>query len=152
MIDLWAEDIGLIAVKTPVAILKEQASLLGRKTKNLLVGEITAWSPSPCQFGYRFNISAPAINYKYSLFAIYYDINMYPMGMILDESVADELRLNERYKDLVADQNKVTQIASEEMLIEILGIILKSHRTKQVVNSLLAQSIEYTQIEEDAEA
>ena len=44
MNDLWAEDIGVTTVKTPVAILKEQASLLGNKTQNLVIGEVLSSS------------------------------------------------------------------------------------------------------------
>ncbi|MDM8551464.1 hypothetical protein QUF72_15365 [Desulfobacterales bacterium HSG2] len=36
MTDLWPENIGKVREKSPVAVLRKQASLLGRKTKNLI--------------------------------------------------------------------------------------------------------------------
>jgi hypothetical protein len=38
--DLWPEEIAVVTVRPPVALLKETAADLGRRTKNLVVGEI----------------------------------------------------------------------------------------------------------------
>ena len=44
MVDLWPKDISEISIKSPVAILREQASLLGQKTKGLVTAEVKSVS------------------------------------------------------------------------------------------------------------
>ncbi len=74
MMDLWPQNLESLApARAPVTILREQASLLGRKTKNLLEGEIVQVTPykaeEDAEFVYRFNIMAPALgDYRYGLF------------------------------------------------------------------------------------
>lgn len=40
MVDLWPADIGEPNIRTPVSILREQASLLGEKTNNIVEGQV----------------------------------------------------------------------------------------------------------------
>ena len=64
MLDLWPEDIGPIPdLKSPVTILREQASLLGKKTNNLVEAELVqleAVISEDREFSYAFLIVAPA--------------------------------------------------------------------------------------------
>jgi len=143
MNDLWAEDIGVTTVKTPVAILKEQASLLGNKTQNLVIGEVLSSSQDnnskDARITHRFNVKAPVLgNYSYMLFAISHGIDIYPLRITVDDSIVPTLSLT---------RNPVT-IDSESKFLELLANILKSKRTTQIVHALLAQSLESGGVEE----
>ncbi|PZN82097.1 MAG: hypothetical protein DM484_07035 [Candidatus Methylumidiphilus alinenensis] len=142
MNDIWAEDIGITTVKTPVAILKEQASLLGRKTQNLVVGEVISSSQDAIEepkITQRFNIKAPALgNYRYNLFSISHGIDIYPLTIYLENSIVSELATT----NLILGSHNPRLIRSEEEFLGILNRILKSKRTKQVVHALLAQCLE----------
>jgi hypothetical protein len=41
MVDLWPEEIAKVKIKSPVPILNEQASLLGQKTQNIILAEVS---------------------------------------------------------------------------------------------------------------
>ena len=136
MVDLWPKDISEISIKSPVAILREQASLLGQKTKGLVTAEVKSvsfntvdYEPSLIGetdevFTYGFFISAPSLNYASRLFVIMHGINLYPVTVIPDIDVIAE-------GDVTA--------TSEEEFLEILKIFLGSEKTKQIISSLLAQ-------------
>jgi hypothetical protein len=40
MTDLWPNDLGLVDIKSPLSILKEQASMLGQKTQMIVKAEV----------------------------------------------------------------------------------------------------------------
>ena len=65
MTDLWPDDIGRrTKLKVPATILKEQGSLLGRKTDNLVTGEIFEVDRNTLpknDFAYTFYLVAPAL-------------------------------------------------------------------------------------------
>jgi hypothetical protein len=101
MDSLWPK-IEVTAPKPPVAILKEQASLLGAQTQNLVIAEVRPidgnlpiemageqtekprqwrdWSKAAInefvsQFRFSFDLVAPALNhYRYQLFVLSYGI------------------------------------------------------------------------------
>lgn len=131
MNDLWAEDILTeTPIRTPIAILKEQASLLGKKTQNVVLAEVVPISGA--NFYLRFNIKAPALgNYSYTLFTIIHSIGLYPLEIELDDDVAKELGL---------DITRSTPVKDEEELIQLLDRVLKAERTKHIIRALLAQS------------
>ena len=74
MDDLWPDDLmdSLDKVKTPISILREQASLLGTKTGNLIEGKVytASWEDQkdyPFQYG--FYLEAPTLeNYRFTMF------------------------------------------------------------------------------------
>ncbi len=72
--NLWPTDLAPLAARTPLTILKEQASQLGAATKNLLEGHVTTYTsdePNDRLFKHRFNIVAPSLgNYTYELFQV----------------------------------------------------------------------------------
>ncbi|MEI7866918.1 MAG: hypothetical protein WCI11_03430 [Candidatus Methylumidiphilus sp.] len=132
MNDLWAEDIATEKVRTPVAILREQASLLGKKTQNVVLAEVVTSAGS--RFHHRFNITAPALgDYSYTLFSINHPIGPYPLEVDLDDDIAKELGKS-------IDRNMT--IENEADFINLLNQILKAERTKHIIRILLAQSSE----------
>src|SRR5881296_859505 len=77
-VDLWGE-IQPPDVRTPVSILREQAALLGQKTKNLVEASVETTS-SGGTFYHTFKLVAPALdNYTYQLFRIRHGIQLYPV-------------------------------------------------------------------------
>lgn len=151
MLDLWAEDIAETVIKTPVAILKEQASLLGKKTQNIVVGEVISTQAQSEKIRHRFNVVAPALgNYSFELFSISHNMDLYPLEISIDEKIYTELSSGETAISKLIDQQKkkswhTVSADSEDMLVEFLGGILKSNRTKHVVQALLAQSTQYAE-------
>jgi hypothetical protein len=114
--DFWG-DVAPAAVRTPVAILREQAALLGAKTKNLV--EATVYTESyHGAFRHLFNLVVPGLNdYTYNLFTIEHGISLYPVSI-----VGRELRLE-----------------TEQEVTDWLRDFLSSRETKRIVGNLLAQ-------------
>jgi hypothetical protein len=135
MVDLWPSDIVQNDVKPPVAILKEQASLLGNKTKNLVTAEVHLDDPddygySIVNFNYRFLIIAPALNnYQFKLFSVAYDVDLYPVQFQLDQSVAAELDVDEQIS-----------VGNEEEFQNLLKRIFGTQRTRRVISAISNQS------------
>jgi hypothetical protein len=139
MNDLWPEDIGHPTLKSPVSILREQASFLGDKTQNLVRAKI---SPHDKQeqnnFKYTFFIVAPELgDYHHALFKIRHDVELYPVVIETDEEIHYEL----------APEEDTTLIANSES--EFLGILRKiftARKTKKIIHALIAQSSAYQDI------
>ena len=113
------------AVKPPIAILKELANVLAKKTKGLLVGNIeqtTFSDDSKDGFILRFYITVPSLNnYRYEVFDITHDIDFYPLKI---ESSNGELSSKDK---------------TPEELENSLKDIFSSSQIKKVINGLLAQ-------------
>jgi hypothetical protein len=114
--DLWGE-IEATQIRTPLSILREQAAILGAKTKNLVEASVTTMVAGHL-FIHKFNLIVPPLDsYTYNLFTIAYGPSIYP----------------------VIVQNTTDQIDTEEQFIEWLGAKLSSPETKRIVSNLLAQ-------------
>lgn len=147
MADLWPNDLGLVDIKSPLSILKDQASMLGQKTQMIVKAEVGRGNVEYYfrsanikkedlkKFFYDFYIVAPVLeNYRYRLFGIMHDIDLYPVEFLLDVEIEEEI-IGEEVDLLVAH--------SESHFIDMLGRILNSNKTKKVIRSLLAQSREF---------
>lgn len=119
--DFWPTDFGVGTVRTPAAILREQAARLGEKTRHLVVAKVEQ-SPRGNTFGFSFNLMAPALgSYRYVLFSIEYGIEPYPLTVY-------------------GLQPSGFKVSSEEEFIELLRKTLSSEETKRVIATLLAHS------------
>jgi hypothetical protein len=137
MIDLWPEDISASSTKTPLAILTEQAALLGRKTNNFVEAKVKQ-SPLPQAnfFSYQFLIEAKTLGYTYRPFEIKHSIDLYPVDVVLlDSDIADNI-LGRATSD-----GKMTtlELKTESQFIDSLREIFKSEKVKKVISALLAQ-------------
>jgi hypothetical protein len=114
--DFWGE-IAPTVVRTPVAILREQAALLADKTKNQM--EATVYTESyRGAFRHLFNLLVPGLNnYTYNLFTIEHGISLYPVSVI----------------------GREFRFETEEDFTEWLRGFLSSVETKRIVGNLLAQ-------------
>lgn len=104
-------------IKPPIAVLKELAQELTKKTKGMLHGEIEQQIYSD-RFSLDFFIEAPGLNnYRYHVFEIIHDLNFYPL----------EIR------------GQISKVANQDQLEEALKGIFISPEVKRVINGLLAQ-------------
>jgi len=143
MTDLWPEDIRVVKEKAPVTILREQASLLGAKTKNIVTAEVKRVTVlKRPDFCFDFYIVGPALgNYRYKLFEIRHGIDLYPVTIELgDPEWAREVaRHFEAWVKELSPGTSV-QVRTEEEFVEYLRRIFESQKTRQVIRAILAQS------------
>jgi hypothetical protein len=138
MIDLWPDDITTRTslLKPPMTILKEQGTLLGRKTRNIVEGLVVKTPHITSQdFGYTFYLVGPALgDYRYRLLAISFPVSIYPVMIGTDEDIFGELPAEMKAEEntLVAD--------SEEEFMEILRAIFATQKVRQVIGAIIAQS------------
>jgi len=141
MIDLWPDNIGEVKVKSPVTILREQASLLGQKTKNIVQAEVVDAHRTEA-FIYGFLIVGPALgNYRFRLLMIRHDISLYPVLIDVEEKILEEIGAKLRTEPDEDDPEKYWIVADdEEEFVESLKAIFGAQKTKRVIAALLSQS------------
>jgi hypothetical protein len=116
--NLWPENIADSNLTTPVTILKEQAAVLGEKTRQLVKGEVVTQTTGNL-FVHYFYIVAPTLSYKFELFTLSHGVNFYPLVM--------------RYL------NNTISLSSESDFKDKLKEIFAAPHTLNVVHSILAQ-------------
>jgi hypothetical protein len=112
----------------PITILKQQASLLGRNTKNLLEAEVeTSTSDLKRHLRHILFLVAPALNfYRHQLLEVEHDVtNMYPATIRVSGSETDP---------------PGTVCETPDEFKEALKAVFAGDETKRVINSLLRQS------------
>jgi len=120
--DLWPADIGVTTLITPVSILREQATLLGEKTKHLVDAEVVS-TPNGPGMVHSFILVAPAIGgYKYRLLRVIHNVDVYPLTLHFEPT------------------NTQTEASNQEDFEKQLGSIFSSDKTQNIVKSLIAQS------------
>jgi hypothetical protein len=115
--DFWG-DVVQSEGRTPVAVLREQATLLGGKTQNVIEAKVDT-EVSGRSFRHSFSLVVPALdNYTYQLFVIQHGVNLYPVTV----------------------QNPYQELKTEEEFIDWLRQRLSSAETKKIIGNLLAQA------------
>lgn len=118
--DFWPDDFGEASIRTPVSILKEEASFLGPKTRQLIKAEIMQSSTTDGRFIANFTLTVPGLNnYRYQLFQVMFPITLYPLQVIW--------------------QNRGMTMANQDQFIAQLREIITSPDTIKLVQALLAQ-------------
>jgi hypothetical protein len=113
--DFWGE-IQTEGIRTPVAILREQAALLGPKTQNVVEAKVQTQAQPGGIFIHIFDLVVPALDsYTYRLFSVSHPMGLYPMK-------AAERQLN-----------------NEEEFKTWLRAKLSSEETKRIIANLIAQ-------------
>ena len=118
MDDLWPSNIADSNLVTPVSILKEQATLLGEKTKELVKGEVVTHTTGNL-FIHSFNLVAPTLSYRYELFQVTHHVNFYPLT--------------------IRHLNNTIQAKSEAEFKDKLKEIFSALHTLNTIHSILAQ-------------
>jgi len=145
--DLWPEKLESAKIRPPVAILKEQASLLGQKTKNVVEGAVSEvfTDDEEKTMEYSFNLVAPALGgYRYRLFTMSHDIRMYPLIITMDGEIFQEVNPEKPEKESVQDmlmrnKNQV-KAGNEAEFLALLKKIFAATKTRQIIAAILAQS------------
>lgn len=121
-LDLWPDDIGHTDPTTaPVAVLREQAAFLSRKTQGLVEGEVKTHVQQH-DFAHEFFLIAPALDfYRHRLFTVSHGLDKpyYPVTLHLPEKL---------------------EIQDSEHFIAALKQFLSSSRVKNLIETLLVQS------------
>ena len=119
--NLWGEIPKTGTSPTPLAILRQQAGLLGESTNNLLVGKVKFLSRSD-KFVLGLRIVAPALdNYQFEILTVVYPIELYPLVV-------------------TSSDNEPIRCEDESAFKAALKNILSSEQVHRVVDTLLSQS------------
>jgi|SRR5579871_254365 len=114
MDDLWPSNIAETKLVSPVSILKEQAALLGEKTKQLVQGEVKSQA-NDTLLVHSFFLVAPTLNYRYELFRVSHSMAFYPLNVMYlnrGTQVHSEAELKEKLKEIFAAQHTVNTVQS----------------------------------------
>jgi hypothetical protein len=124
--DLWGNIEEAQVPKNPKKILKEQADVIGEKTRYVLTGRVIGGSSTKSgkpTFTATLSVEARRIaNYTYDLLLVQYPLEMYPLEL---SSFAT---------------NKSYTCNTEEEFIDKLGEILSSEEVMKTITALLSQS------------
>lgn len=121
--NLWGDLPQPLIARTPLQILREQASELTKMTKGVLVGFVRQQAVNREGFGFELSIRAPALNdYSITILAIQYGLQMYPL------QVMDFFR------------NRESKCQDEASFLNALMGILQSSAVRNAISALLSQS------------
>jgi hypothetical protein len=139
--DLWP-DLDLASTVTPLSILREQAGLLGKRTRGALRGEVETWSARD-RISHSFNVVVPSLGgYKYTLFQIHH----YPAGYpVYVDMTAKTLPSNETVAIVIENpsiemRSSSKEISDESAFRNWLRITLHSDEVKRIIENLYAQA------------
>jgi hypothetical protein len=116
--DLWPEIVEA-ELTTPASILKAQGANLGQKTNHLLEGETSTRNISG-DFEHTFYIYAPTLDYRLQVMEVRHDLKFYPL-------------LASAWGGIYVT------IENEEKFLAWIKDVFSQTRTKQAIQSLLAQ-------------
>lgn len=133
--DLWPTELKPIPDQLPpITILKQQAALLGQRTKNLIEGQVETETSDYQRFlHHKLFLVAPALNfYRYALLDVEHHVTvMYPAKITVIWSDRKE-----------PEQQELTiEAADEQQFKEALKRVFADEETKRVIGALLAQSM-----------
>ena len=137
--DLWPDAVDVSAITPPLVILREQAALLGERTKGLVRGEIESRTEPVEKFEdylgealsseelvahvHALYLVAPALdNYQYALLSVKHDFQTYPC-----------------YAYYHPDSDWSQTIESEEGLLVWLKRVLSRKQTIRVIHALISR-------------
>ena len=116
--DFWG-NLDVQTITTPVSILREQAALLGKKTKNVIEAQVDT-DAAGGKFHHSFNLVVPTLDdYTYQLFAIRHEIDLYPVSVVWSGG-GIALSTEQDFKDWVQ-------------------ATLSSSQTRRIITNLLSQ-------------
>lgn len=124
--DLWPDDLADTSVVAPVAILREQAALLAKKTKGLIEGRIqTNTAGTGRNFLHHFFLVAPPLdNYTYHLLTVSHEMTLYPVTVMYVPTRENE------------------SVESEDAFVALLATSFRRPETRRVIEALLVQMVE----------
>ncbi len=130
---LWPAEIEVPDEETaPIAILKQQASILGQKTNNLVEAIVQTKAADFSRFmDHSFILVAPALNfYRYPLFSVQHRADkLYPVTIVKQSSFEG-----------AGVTSKKIEAEDEDQFKGVLKNIFADAKTKKVVGALIKQS------------
>jgi hypothetical protein len=121
--NLWGDLSQLEAIRSPKAVLLEQAQLLTDATKGVLVGVVGEREEYGDNFGYDLDVTVPTLNnYSYTVLTIRHSLDLYPVAIAARRPP----------KDLTCD--------NEQDFERALEAILGSAEVKDVLARLRSQA------------
>ena len=112
--DLWPSNIADANLVTPLSILKEQAALLGEKTRQLVKGEVTTQTTGSL-FVHSFCLLAPTVGYRYELFRVTHYVSFYPLNVIYlndTKPLRTEAEFKDKLKEIFSATHTVNTVQS----------------------------------------
>ena len=148
--DLWPDDIDVTSIVPPLVILREQAALLGERTKGLVRGEVESTEEPKEGFEeyledalppksrvvhvHTLYLVAPALdNYKYSLLSVRHDFQPYPCEALF--LPAPEGTVLDRF-------GNPNRIEGRDVFVHWLGLALSHNRTTRLIHALISRTQE----------
>lgn len=120
--DLWPATFGSVTL-SPVAILREQAEWLSRKTAGAITGFVRTVSRVDGGFSHTLILRVPQLgNYLLELFTIQHKIPFYPVQILAS-----------------CLPNGEQEVLSEKEYLETLQLVLTHPSTVEIINALLSQ-------------
>ena len=145
---LWPDDLVAESMpSTPAGLLREQADGLEEKTKGELkaeVHEVHRDGLGESEFSYSFDLFAPRIAYRYSLFDIEHGPAQYPTRIYVDNRIGSELGWATGPNPSGRPRKEAN---SDDELRDALREVFGSSFTRNVVRGLLAQSADSRRVE-----
>lgn len=162
-IDLWPE-INIEANEDePIKILRDQAEILGKKTKNLITGDVVTNTESGVIYHTLYLVAPILDNYRYSLLKIAHTSRQYPLFIYDFSKERSGIKSRRTYKPAIA--GRVAEASSRMSIGQLYEIdeiiipepdkkvnspdefkkelkkILQSAETISIINSLVTQSL-----------
>jgi hypothetical protein len=128
--DLWPPEFGAPSVLAPASILRQQGILLGKHTKNVVLGKVYSRGIENNQFEHSFILHAPLLGFEKTILSVSHGLELYPARLALDPLLTRNHPAS----------GEVIVVATGEEFLQKLGDVLKSEPVKEVIGSLLAQS------------
>jgi hypothetical protein len=116
----WPTDFGVEVEITPLTILKEQAALLGERTKNIVEGRVQTKVDEKMEFRHSLYLVVPTLaNYRYFLLSVHHKPAIYPI-QIFDGTSDREVTA----RDFEEFKEKLKEILSSDRVKRIIGTLL----------------------------
>ncbi|MBU5256839.1 hypothetical protein [Tissierella praeacuta] len=149
MNNLWGDFSEIETLSTPQKILNEQASYLNSATKNQVLATLVKSDPVPVfmeernsDFKFDFILTSPRIRgYKYKVFKLFHDVQIYPLYIKVEESIVEEI--GESLIEITRNDSNDNdfceyEILDEETFLNVLRMILSSKTIMRVITSLIS--------------
>ena len=90
MESLWPDNLSGKVERAPVHLLKEQATLLGQQTGNLVTGIVKRRSRGSDEFGFAFRVRSNILEYEYELFIVWHNVSLYPLKIFPNSEIGTD--------------------------------------------------------------
>lgn len=143
MKSLWPEGFDDVELRPVKTLLQEQVKVLRKMTSDMVYASVLPLSLDEMvsksldgMFAFRFDIRSRILDkYRFHLFSFSHEITLYPVKFILDEKVADELKLS---RGVMGRTTAV--ISSMEDVEEFISEIFHTKQVRLLVSSIVAMS------------